>query len=83
MINSLCTVQMRYSSDCKNAMYSYLDYDSNFQWWLMLGQYLRGIPFNVMFDWIIWIMVPFTIYEFLNVPNAKPEIDETYDNSDL
>jgi hypothetical protein len=49
----------------------------------MIGQYLRGIPFNVLLDWIIWIMVPFTIYYLLSAPNAKPELDEVYDNSDL
>ena len=83
MINEICTVEMRYSSDCKNALYSYLDYDSNFQWWLMIAQYVRGIPFNVAFDGFIWFTIPFTIFFLINDPSAKPDIDEIYDNTNL
>ena len=83
MISNICTVQMRYSSECKNALYSYLDYDSNFQKWLMIAQYLRGIPYNVVFDGLIWFMVPYTLYMLINDPSAKPDIDELYDNTNL
>ena len=49
----------------------------------MFEEYIRGIPYNVIFDPFIYLFMPITLTDLLLDPNGKPTLGTIYDKSNF